>query len=83
MSTHKYYAVIEKEEDYFSVSFPDLENCFTDAESLSDAVIEAQDVLLAMLSSMDEDGDTIPTPRKAKDIDLPDGASLVLITVNL
>jgi antitoxin HicB len=84
MSMYKYYCIIEKVEDegIYSVSFPDIENCFTDGRTLPEAVEMAEDVLGTMLSYHEEKGDVIPAPSKAEDIELPDGASLVLITVN-
>jgi antitoxin HicB len=84
MAVYEFYAIIEKVEDegIYSVSFPDLENCFTDGESLVDAVGMAEDALGALLSVMEDKGEPIPAPSKAKDIELPEGASLVLIQVN-
>jgi antitoxin HicB len=86
MAVYKYYALIEKEKldqtGCYIVSFPDIENCFTDAETLPDAVAMAEDALGALLSVMEEDGDEIPAPSKAEDIKIPEGASLVLITVD-
>jgi len=46
----KYYAVVEQEGGSLSVSFPDLENCFTDGETVSQAVVMAEDVNGKMLS---------------------------------
>lgn len=86
MTKYKYYSIIEREKDdgsdAYIVSFPDLENVFTDAETLNDAVINAQDVLRTMLREMEKDGEDIPTPSKADGIPLPDEASLVLIEVD-
>lgn len=51
MAMYKYYAVIEKEEGCYIVSFPDLENVFTDdADTLPEAVEQAEDVLSLMLT---------------------------------
>ena len=86
MTLYKYYAVIEREKNdgtgSYIVSFPDLENVFTDAETLSGAVNNAHDVLGDMLAEMEQDGDKIPTSSKPEDIQLPEGASLVLIEVD-
>jgi antitoxin HicB len=83
MAVYQFYSIIEKVEDgVFTVSFPDIENCFTDGESLVDAVGMAEDALGALLSVMEDNGEPIPAPSKAKEIELPEGASLVLITVN-
>lgn len=49
----------------YAVSFPDLENCFTDGETLSQAVEMAEDVIGTMPSFYEDEGDTIPAPSKA------------------
>ncbi|GLY12503.1 type II toxin-antitoxin system HicB family antitoxin [Pseudobacillus badius] len=90
MTMYKYYAVIEKDleelkessRECFTVSFPDLENVFTDGETLPQAVELAHDVLGSMLAVMEEKGRDIPAPSKAENIELPEGASLVLIEVD-
>jgi antitoxin HicB len=84
MAVYKFYSVIEKLEDegIYSVSFPDLENCFTDGETLAEAVDMAEEALGALLSDIEDKGEHIPAPSKAEDIELPEGASLVLIAVN-
>lgn len=86
MTVYKYYAVIEREKldqtGAFIVSFPDLENVFTDADTLTGAVSNSHDVLRTMLREMEQDGDKIPTASKPDAIQLPEGASLVLIEVD-
>ena len=88
MTVYKYYAVIEREKvdqtGAYIVSYPDLENVFTDAETLIDAISNAHDVLETMLAEMEQDGDNVPTPSKAEDVKvrLPEGASLIYIEVD-
>lgn len=76
---YKYYAVITKEDSSYIVSFPDLDNVFTDGESLADAVIQAEDVLGLMLSDAEERQESIPVASPPQLITVPEGASLVLI----
>ncbi|WP_318243477.1 type II toxin-antitoxin system HicB family antitoxin [Fictibacillus norfolkensis] len=64
------------------VSFPDIDNCFTDADTLTGAVEYAQDVLGLMLSEMEKDGEVIPVPSKSDTIKVPEGASLVMIQID-
>lgn len=82
---YKYYAVIEKEKldqtGCFIVSFPDIENCFTDAETLVDAVQNAHDVLGLMMTDYEDEGN-VPPASKPEDIKLPTGSSLVLIEID-
>lgn len=82
MTIYKYYSVIHQEDGAFIVSFPDLENCFTDGETLVHAVEMAHDVLGTMLSFHEDEGDDIPAPSNLENIKLYDGASLILITVD-
>lgn len=37
-----YPAVLEKDDDGYFISFPDLQNCFTEGEDLSDAIAMAE-----------------------------------------
>lgn len=82
MTIHKYYAVIHQEEDAFIVSFPDLENVFTDGQTLPHAIEMAQDVLGTMLAFNEDEGIHFNPPSPSKAIEVPEGASLVLIEVN-
>lgn len=50
MSKYVYPAIFTEEENgQYSVRFPDVKNCFTGADSLSEALIQASDVLNLML----------------------------------
>ncbi|KGA98117.1 antitoxin HicB [Alkalihalobacillus alcalophilus ATCC 27647 = CGMCC 1.3604] len=82
MPVYKYYSVIHKEDGAFIVSFPDLENVFTDGESLSHAVSMAEDVLALMLTDYEDDGKQLPPASPVTALKAPEGASLVLIEVN-
>lgn len=62
-------AVLSKESNgLYSVSFPDLEGCFTSGESLPDALEMAEDALCLTLYDLEEDGADIPAPSSVKDI---------------
>ena len=54
-----YPAVFTKEDDGYLVSFPDIENCFTDGNTLDEALEMAQDALNLMLMTMEDDGKPI------------------------
>lgn len=53
-------AIIEKADDGYNVSFPDIENCFTCGKTLPEAIEMAQDVLPLMLCQMEDDKKPIP-----------------------
>lgn len=52
----------------YLVSFPDLENCFTDGETLEEAYTMAQDVLNLTLMQMEDNQEPIPEPTPINNI---------------
>ncbi len=60
MAKYLYPAVFTKEESGYSVSFPNLKNCFTSGETLEEAVEMANDVLCLTLYDMEQSGVNIP-----------------------
>ena len=52
----------------YCVSFPDIENIFTEGDDLKHAMEMAEDVLSLMLYGRERDGEEIPTPSKIGDI---------------
>ncbi|MDC7781846.1 type II toxin-antitoxin system HicB family antitoxin [Priestia megaterium] len=83
MAMYKFYSIIkwESEDSVFSVEFPDVPNCFTDGKILKEAIENAEDALGLLLSVLEDDGKDIPAPSPAKDIQVPEGANLILIDV--
>lgn len=86
---YKYYAVIEEEREEdgssaFIVSFPDLDNVFTDGDTLEEAVKHAWEVLVSMLWIFEEKGIVFspPSPVSILKDRLKEGDSLVLIEVD-
>ena len=59
---YAYPAVFTKEEDGYSVEFPDVDGCVTYGESLPAAMELASDALCLMLYDWEESGEKIPTP---------------------
>lgn len=82
MPVYKYYGVFEKDVDGVSVSFPDLQGCLTCGDDMQEALVMAEDALGGYLLVSEEDNDTIPAPSKPEVIELPEGASLILVEVN-
>ena len=79
MAKYIYPAVFEKEGDQYSISFPDLPNCFTQGEDLQDALEMAQDALCLVLYHMEKDGKEIPAATDIKKIEVSDNAFVTLI----
>ena len=66
---YAYTAVFTPEENgLFSVSFPDLQGCYTCGDDMSDAVYMAQDVLNLTLYDLEQDERPIPKASKPQDI---------------
>lgn len=62
-SKYTFPALFEPEADgSYSVSFPDLDGCFTQGDTYDTAYFNAVDALSLHLYGMEEDGDTIPAP---------------------
>ncbi len=60
----QYYAKIKKQKDgKFLVVFPELDGCFTEGDSLTEAKVQASEALNLWLSSSCETGDAYPIPR--------------------
>ena len=63
-----YPACFYKEEEGYSVEFPDLPGCITQGDTLEEAIEMAEDAALGWLLTTLEDGQEIPMPSKVKDI---------------
>jgi predicted RNase H-like HicB family nuclease len=80
MPKYVYPAVFTPEDGgQYSVNFPDLQNCFTSGENLSDAIDMAQDVLCLMLYDAEESGAEIPAASDISKISAPAGCFASLI----
>lgn len=65
MSKYVYPAIFTPEDGGFSVYFPDVKNCFTQGNTLAEAIDNAQDALCAMLYEYEENNEEI---KNASDI---------------
>lgn len=72
-----YPAVFTKDGDFYIVKFPDIEGCYTQGETLSEAVEMAEDALCLMLYDYEEDGKKIPEPSDIKKIKVSENESFV------
>lgn len=66
MAKYAYPAIFTKEENGYSVFFPDIDGCFTCGDTLPEAMEMAEDALCLMLYDHEEDGDPIPTASDVK-----------------
>lgn len=68
MAKYVYPAIFTPEDGGYSVRFPDVPHCYTDGNTLAEAIENAKDALCLMLYDMEERGDTIPEPTNIKEI---------------
>ena len=78
---YSYIAIITFDDDGISINFPDLDGCFTCAETEDEIVQMAKEVLGLHLWSMEQDGETIPEPSHIKSIKLEKNETAMLIEV--
>ena len=79
MAQYVYPAVFTEEDCGYSINFPDLENCFTSAETLGEGIRMANDVLCLTLYEMEQAGQPIPAPSSIRDIRVNDHEFVNLI----
>lgn len=65
----RYPACFYKEDDVYSVIFPDLNYLATQGDGFEDAMEMAVECLASCLYTAQRDGDTIPAPSELADID--------------
>lgn len=54
----------DEDDGVYYVNFPDLEDCFTDGDSMQEALYNAEEVLGLYLYTKEEEGLEIPEPKK-------------------
>jgi len=78
---YSYIAAISFDDDGISINFPDLDGCFTCAETEDEISQMAKEVLGLHLWSMEQDNETIPEPSNIKNIKLEENEAAMLIEV--
>ena len=66
MAKYAYPAIFTKEETGYSVTFPDLEGCFSAGETLPEAMEMAADALCLVLYNKEKCGEVIPPESDVK-----------------
>lgn len=80
MAKYLYPAIFTAEEDGgYSVSFPDLEHCYTQGDDLQDAHEMAADVLNLILYQMEEEKANISAASNPKDLKVSENSLVSLI----
>ena len=69
MAKYVYPAIFSPSEDGgFTVSFPDVSGCYTEGDTLAEAIEQAKDTLCLMLYDLEEREETIPLPTGINDV---------------
>ena len=79
MAKYVYPAVFAKDEDGYSVRFPDVDGCFTSGKDLQEALEMAEDALCLMLYDREESGETIPAASAVTEVRTEPGEVVSLI----
>lgn len=79
MARYAFPAIFTKEEKGYSISFPDLDGCFTCGDDLADGIFMAEDALALFLYDMEETGVAIPSPTAADAVAVGSGSFVVPI----
>jgi predicted RNase H-like HicB family nuclease/post-segregation antitoxin (ccd killing protein) len=71
---YAYTALFEKDSSAFwMATFPDLDGCATNAKTLEEAIIQAQNILEDYMSIVERNGADIPEPTPYESIAVPEG----------
>jgi predicted RNase H-like HicB family nuclease/post-segregation antitoxin (ccd killing protein) len=80
---YAYTAIFTPEENgMLSVSFPDLQGCYTSGDDMADTVYMAQDILNLTLYDLEQDKKPIPTASKPHDSKTTGGQFTSVVAVD-
>lgn len=80
---YAYPAILTQDSKGWEVFFPDLENCFTAAETLEKAIMEARYVLEDVMYLREKDKDEIPSATELEDVEHKPGAIVQLVVASM
>jgi len=78
---YSYIAVVSFDDDGISINFPDLEGCFTCAETEDEIFKMASEALGLHIWSMEQDGEDIPEPSNIKNIEANKNETTMLVEI--
>ena len=80
MAKYVYPAIFSPSEDGgFTVSFPDVSGCYTEGDTLAEAIEKAKDALCLMLYDLEEREESIPVPTRINDVVTENGDIVSLV----
>lgn len=75
-----YPAIVHAEDGAYWVEFPDLDGCFSDGDTLAEAISNASDALGGYLCSLIDRDIDIPEASNAKDIEAGNNFVTIVVT---
>ena len=79
--SYEFVCILDYEKDGINISFPDLPGCLSYADTTSEALKNAEEVLGLVLYDMEKEKIEIPKPTKLEKIDCEKNEKTVLINV--
>jgi len=79
MAKYVYVAVISDDDGKFMVEFPDLESCFTEGDTLVEAVALAEDALGMVLAEYEDQQKPLPVSTPMEAVEHNEGDIVTLI----
>lgn len=79
MAKYAYPAIFVKEDTGYSVTFPDIDGCFSAGANLPEAIEMAADALCLVLYDKEECGEEIPPASNVKQVQAENGAEVSLV----
>jgi len=81
MAKYVYPAVFEREDSGgYSIYFPDLEGCYTQAETIAEGIENASDALCLMIYELEKQGKAIPKNSNIKGFSVKEDDIVTLIS---
>lgn len=71
------------ESEGYTISFPDLQGCITEGDSIEEGIRMAKEALELWLWNMEEDNEKIPSSTLPENIEVEKGSFIVPILVNM
>lgn len=78
---YSYIAVFNIENDGISIEFPDLPGCLPCADTLDEAMKNAEEAMALHIYGMEQDGEEIPQPSVMTDIKHEPNEALAVVSV--
>ena len=76
-------AIFKREEIGYSVSIPDLSGCFSEGDTLDEAIIMIKDAAGLYLYGLEEDREEIPKASIPIDIELEEDECIIMIDIDM